>query len=117
EVAPLERDDALARPVERAEQLQQRRLPRAARAFERHELAGFHLEADGVDGAHDGGTLHEPLRHVANLVHHSTVRRASAGRSRAARSAPAPPAINPPASATPNPTSSTVIAIGAVSAT
>ena len=40
EVAALEEDLAVARPVERAEQLQQRRLARAARAFERDELAG-----------------------------------------------------------------------------
>ena len=39
EVAPLEEDAARARPVERAEQLQQGRLARAARALERDELA------------------------------------------------------------------------------
>ena len=39
EVGALEPNVAAARPVERAEELQQRRLARAARAFERDELA------------------------------------------------------------------------------
>src|SRR5439155_25398949 len=117
EVAAFEGDDAFARPVECAEQLQQRRLARAARAFERDELAGLDLEADTVDRTHDRRTLRERLRDVPDLVDHSTVLSASAGRSRAARSAPAPPASKPPASASPNPISSTVAAIGAVSAT
>ena len=41
EVAALEEDAAAGRPVERAQQLQQRRLARSARALERDELAGL----------------------------------------------------------------------------
>ena len=40
EVAALEEDLPGGRPVERAEELQQRRLPRAARALDRDDLAG-----------------------------------------------------------------------------
>src|SRR5205823_5892268 len=91
--------------------------PRTARAFEGDELAGVDLESDAVDGTHDRRPFREPLRDVADFVHHSTVLSASAGRKRAARSAPAAPASRPPPSAIANPITSTVAAIGAVSAT
>src|SRR5580765_3435176 len=52
QVPALEDHVARARPVERAEQLEQRRLPGAARALERDELARVELEVDAVERAH-----------------------------------------------------------------
>ena len=51
EVAALEQHLAVARAVERAEQLQQRRLAGAARAFERDELAGARSRASTPSSA------------------------------------------------------------------
>src|SRR4029077_16742789 len=104
---------AARRPVERAEELQERRLPRAARPFERDELAGFDRDADAADGAHVKRAFAELALHIAGLVEmagralrsdaHSTALSASAGRSRAALKAPAAPASRPPTSASRKP--------------
>ena len=97
EVASLEEDAPGARPVERAEQLQQGRLAGSARAFERDELARSDLEVDAAHGLDDRrAPLEEALRAldvVQHVSHHSTWRRASAGRRREARKAPAAPAM------------------------
>ena len=67
EVAALEEHVAGARPVERAEQLQERRLAASARSLERDELAGFDLEVDAVERAHRGRAALEELRHAVEL--------------------------------------------------
>src|SRR5262249_40630338 len=106
------------RPVERAEELEQRRLPGAARALECDELAGFDDEVDVVDGVDDHRAAREQLADVRQLVlAHSTVLSASAGRSLAARSAAAAPASRPPRTARPKPISRISTPVGAVSET
>src|SRR5439155_21279242 len=96
EVAALEEHLPARRAVERAEQLQQRRLPRAARPLERDELAGLDLERHVLDRIHRGRAATERAAGATQLVlTHSTVLSASAGRRRAARSAPAAPAGSP----------------------
>src|SRR5581483_5559677 len=118
QVAAFEEHVAGGGTVERAEELQQRRLARPARPLQRDELARLDRQVDAVDGADLDRPLAEDLRDVAQLVEaHSTVLSASAGRRRAARKAPAAPAISPPASASANPIRSTSTAIGAVSGT
>src|SRR5258707_2365412 len=91
EVVALEPDVAGARPVERAEQLQERRLAGAARAFERDELARRYLQVDAVERAHRRRPALKELRHTTQRVqrfHYSTVLNASAGRRRGAPRAP-----------------------------
>src|SRR5919197_417425 len=121
QVAAPEEDAAGTHPVERPEQLQERRLAGAARALERDELAVSDLEVDPVQGAHGVLAPLEELRDRAQLVQalhvQSTCLRASAGRRRAARRAPAVPATRPPSTASPKPTSRMVSPIGASSET
>ena len=52
EVTSLEVDLAVRGPVEGAEQLQQRRLARAARPHDHEELAAGDLEVDVAHGMH-----------------------------------------------------------------
>ena len=122
EVLAFEAHGPLARAVERAEQLEQRRLARAARADERDELARADVEVDPVERAsrwrdRAGRTAprHAPRRALCG--HHSTCLSASAGRMRAARQPPAAPATRPPRIATRRPSRRTSSATGAVSAT
>ena len=49
EIAPLEEDVAAGGPVERAEELEERRLPGAARAFESDELARLDAQVDALE--------------------------------------------------------------------
>src|SRR5581483_1657629 len=107
------------RTVERAENLQQRRLAGAARPLERDELARVDLEVDLVERTHDRRPALEDLRHTGELVerHYSICLSASAGRRRAARMAPAVPAISPPRTARPSPIARTVTPTGAVNDT
>src|SRR6266496_1810662 len=62
EVAALEEDAASARPVERAEQLQKRRLAAAARPLEGNELSRRDLEVDSVECPHGRRPALEELR-------------------------------------------------------
>src|SRR5882672_7251974 len=120
EIAVFEDDVAGARPVERAEELQKRRLAGAARPFERDELARLELEIDAVERTDGGRSALEELRDAAQHVlgrHQSTCLNASAGRRRAARMAPAVPATKPPRRASPNPVARTVTPTGALSDT
>src|SRR5205814_2840772 len=103
-----------------AEELEQRRLARAARADERDDLAGFDRQVDPIERRHGRLAAAERPRHALHLVEqlaHSTCLSASAGRRRAARSAPAAPAISPPASTSAKPSSGSEIPSGAVSET
>src|SRR5439155_1632577 len=120
EITLLEQHLAAARAVERSEQLEQRRLARATRAFERDELTLGDLEIDSVEGADRGRPALEELRdhlQLVQLTHQSTCRSASAGRSRAARSAPAVPATSPPSTASPKPSKRMVNPTGTLSET
>src|SRR5918999_1558940 len=108
----VEADRAAARPIERPEELQERRLAGAGRAEDGDELAAPDGEGEGVEGQHPGRVLTEEpgrglelvgRRDVANSAHglpslgHSALLSASAGRRRAARRPPAAPASRPPA--------------------
>src|SRR5262249_36338218 len=121
EVAPLEEHLAVGRAVERAEELQQRRLARPPRSFEGDDAAGGDRQVDGVERPQRGrAALEEPgdaTQLVEGIVHQSTWRSASAGRSRAARRAPAVPATRPPSRASPKPSSAIETPTGAFSAT
>src|SRR5918999_1867165 len=112
----VEADRAAARPIERPEELQERRLAGAGRAEDGDELAAPDGEGEGVEGQHPGRVLTEEpgrglelvgRRDVANSVHglpslgHSALLSASAGRRRAARRPPAAPASRPPTIARP----------------
>ena len=95
---------AARRAVERAEQLQQRRLARARRAGDDDELAGADLEVDAVDGRdlrRSCGGRRAGSRAGSCRAPQSMWRRASAGRRRAARRPPTAPATSPPSSARP----------------
>ena len=118
EIASLEDDAAAGGPVERAEELKERRLPGAARAFESDELAGLDAQVDALERVDHERAANEGLADAAELVlAHSTVLRASAGRRRAARKAPAAPARSPPTTASPKPASRIGIPTGAESET
>src|SRR5207244_12731826 len=62
EIAVLEQHAPGAGPVERAEQLQERRLAAAARPLERDELARLYLELDPVECANRRRTALKELR-------------------------------------------------------
>src|SRR5207244_8827695 len=106
EVAALEPDFAGRRAVEPAEQLEQRRLTRAARPDDRDELAALDAKrrvANGVDLAVaprdapqvvDGGIGHRGSSQ-------SMWRSASAGRRREARKPPSAPDSRPASKASP----------------
>ena len=91
-------------PVQPAEQVQQRRLPAAARPHHRHRLAWADVEVDPVDGAHQPRSLAVLLaqpagaqhRHVSGVAGRSLMIR-SFGRSSSARTPPA--SAGPPAAA------------------
>ena len=118
EIAPLEEDVAAGGPIERAEELKERRLPGAARAFESDELTGLDAQVDALERVDHERAAIEGLADAAELVlAHSTVLRASAGRRRAARKAPAAPARRPPTTASPKPASRIVMPTGAESET
>src|SRR5579872_5160394 len=120
EVAALEEHRAARRAVERAEELQQRRLAGARRPDDRDDLRVVDRQVDACERGNRRLAALERARDAAELVErvaHSTCLSASAGRSRAARSAPAPPAIRPPASASAKPSSRSETEIGAVSET
>ena len=109
EVAALEEDPPAGGAVERAEQLEQRRLAGSARAFEREELARLDAQVHVLERVDDERAAHERLADADELeLAHSTVLRASAGRRRAARSAPAAPASRPPRTASRKPPSTIV---------
>ena len=97
---PSKKTWPLARAVERAEELEQGRLARAARPLERDELAGVDRRSTPSTARTSAAALREHPRRVLDVVqrrvHYSTVLSASAGRSRAARNAPAAPASRPP---------------------
>jgi hypothetical protein len=59
--AAVDLDLALGRLVEAGDHAQRRRLAAAGRAEQRQELAGLHLEVDGVDS----DEIAEPLRDTA----------------------------------------------------
>ena len=83
---PSKKTCPLDGPVERAEELKQRRLARAARALERDELARLDAQVHVLERVDDERAARERLADAAELVlAHSTVLSASAGRRRAAR--------------------------------
>ena len=84
----LEEDLPAGRPVEPAEELEQRRLAGPARAFDRDESPASIIRSTHLDRVDHDRTAIEGLADAAKLVlAHSTVLRASAGRRRAARRA------------------------------
>ena len=120
EVAALEQHAAVAWAVERAEQLQQRRLPRSARPLERDELAGLDLQVDAVEGLDTGGrderSVRRPRPRRGRRPSLHLPERVRGPHPRGAQP-PAAPATRPPTSATRNPRSGSPTATGAVSAT
>jgi hypothetical protein len=46
DVAPVDRDHSVVRPVQRSDQVKQSRFSRARRAHDSHHRAGFHVERD-----------------------------------------------------------------------
>src|SRR5581483_2362052 len=122
EVASLEEDGALARAVEAAEQLEQRRLAGAARSDHREEVAAVDHEVDlahraYLRAAHGVGAADAPELVGGCVVHQPRWRSASAGRRRAARRPPTAPATSPAATASTTARRTTFASIGALSAT
>src|SRR5439155_2064422 len=89
QVVPLEEHAARTRPVERAEELQERRLAAATRPFECDELTCFDVEVDAAEGPDTGRAALKELRDAVERIErrHSLCLSASAARRRAARSA------------------------------
>ena len=116
EVAAVEGHRARAGPVERAEDLQERRLARAARALEREELARLDLEARRrrARGRWSGRAGRSARRRSARRGSFDLPQRVGRpeprGPQRAGR-----PAISPPRRANPKPIARTDIPTGAVS--
>src|SRR5581483_1393140 len=117
EVASLEEDGALARAVEAAEQLEQRRLAGAARSDHREEVAAVDHEVDlahraYLRAAHGVGAADAPELVGGCVVHQPRWRSASAGRRRAARRPPTAPATSPAATASTTARRTTFASIG-----
>ena len=73
-IAPLEEHGAAGGAVERAENMQQRRLARTGRSHDGQRLAGLHLEADVAQNGQFAGRAFHGLARMAHEIE-GTVRR------------------------------------------
>src|SRR5262249_14423491 len=70
DVLPVEAVAAFTRPIEQAEHVHERRLARARRAHDGHELAALDPQRDAVERAHAVGSRPEVrLPHALKLDH------------------------------------------------
>src|SRR5688572_10702633 len=85
EVHPADGDAAAGGSIERAKDVQQRALPGAARADDRHHLTLLHGDGDAIEHRQQTSiSADELLREIDSLQHGHSCRIASTGYSRAA---------------------------------